>query len=173
MNNREKYIWNPVFSIVMKIKDEFKNKFGNITYDIVNINGKELTCVEYWIYKLNNPEYNSIFSILQTNQCGNLVLFRYGSYSDIYNGESEITPDEIWDVYNGFYRECRSLVVDVEKEEIVLCPFKKFRNLNEGEENKLENIRKRIENAKSVEITNKRDGSMQSARFYNDRVVIV
>ena len=172
MENREIYKWNPVFNMAMKIKDEFRNKFNNITYDIVNINGKELTCIEYWIYKLNNPEYNSIFSILQTNQYNDLILFRYGSYSDIYNGESEITPDKIWDVYSGFYRECRSLVINIKTEEIVLCPFKKFRNINEGEENSLENIRKRIESAKSVEITNKLDGSMQSARFYNDRVVI-
>lgn len=170
--NRLNYWWNPVFRIVMNIKDDFYTKFGYISYEKMIVENKELSCVEYWVYMLNSDEYNKLFSILQTNQYGNMVLFRYGQYADIYSGENEIAPEEIWDIYDGFYRECRSLVIDVKNENIVLSPFKKFRNLNEGEENSLENIRKRLNNAKSVEITNKLDGSMQSARFYNGEIVM-
>ena len=170
--NRLNYWWNPVFRTIMNIKDDFYTKFGYISYEKMIVENKELSCVEYWVYMLNSDEYNKLFSILQTNQYGNMVLFRYGQYADIYSGENEIAPDEIWDVYDGFYRECRSLVIDVKNERIVLSPFKKFRNLNEGEENSLENICKRLDNAKSVEITNKLDGSMQSARFYNGEIVM-
>lgn len=170
--NRLNYWWNPVFRIIINIKDDFCNKFGYISYDKEIIENKELSCVEYWVYMLNNDFYNKLFSILQTNQYDDMILFRYGQYADVYGEESEIAPEEIWDVYDGFYRECRSLVIDVKNERIVLAPFKKFRNLNEGEENSLENIRKRLDNAKSVEITNKLDGSMQSARFYNGEIVM-
>ena len=47
-----------------------------------------------------------------------------------------------WDRYDGFYRECRSVVIDIEKECIVLCPFSKFFNINELEETSIENIQK-------------------------------
>lgn len=170
--NRLNYWWNPVFRAIMNIKDDFCTKFGYISYEKMIVENKELSCVEYWVYMLNSDKYNKLFSILQTNQYGNMVLFRYGQYANIYSGENEIAPEEIWDVYDGFYRECRSLVIDVKNENIVLSPFKKFRNLNEGEENSLENIRKKLNNAKSVEITNKLDGSMQSARFYNGEIVM-
>ena len=77
-----------------------------------------------------------------------------------------------WDMFDGFYQECRSLVINLEKEEIVLSPFKKFRNLGECEENGLDNIKRKIDVAKSIEITDKLDGSMQSARYYNGEIVM-
>ena len=55
---------------------------------------------------------------------------------------------------------------------IVLCPFAKFFNINELEETSLENIQSRVDNAKTVEISNKLDGSMQSATWYNGQIIM-
>jgi hypothetical protein len=157
------YSWNPVYNFIMDIVDkanEAKIKIdGSILFkEVVNIVGSE--------------EQKKIASILQFNQNGNLLLVRYGNYSNIFSGEIDINMDNMWDIFGGFYKECRSLVVDLANKIIVLCPFKKFRNLNEGEENSLKNIQKRISECKSFEISDKLDGSMQSATWYEDRVVM-
>lgn len=76
----------------------------------------------------------------------------------------------MWEDKNSIYRECRSVVIDLESEELVLTPFRKFFNLNEVEENKLDNILEEIKNARRVEVTDKLDGSMQSARFYKGEI---
>lgn len=169
--------WNPVFKLVIEIKNQYIEKYGDVDYntsiyiDKNNIK-KEITCLENWVLKLNNKEYTDIFSPLQINQNDKLILIRYGRYSDVFNGENDITNENFWDLYNGLYQECRSLVIDIEKEEIVLSPFKKFRNLNEGIENQIDVITDKINNAKYIEVTNKLDGSMQSARFYNDKIIM-
>ena len=80
--------------------------------------------------------------------------------------------EELWNKYDGFYRECRSIVIDIVNDKIVLCPFAKFFNINELEETSLENIQSRIDNAKTVEFSNKLDGSMQSATWYNGQIVM-
>lgn len=50
--------------------------------------------------------------------------------------------------------------------------FRKFFNLNELEETNEENINKRIENASLIEFSNKLDGSMQTATWYNNQIVM-
>ena len=166
------FVWNPVYNLVVKIKKDFIDKYKYISYEEVYINNEKYTCLEYWIHKLNIDIYNKIFKILQINQYGSYLLIRYGKYSDIYKADDDITNENIWDLYDGFYRECRSVVIDIKNEEIVISPFRKFRNLNEGEENNIENVRKRIDSARSIEITNKLDGSMQSARFYHNNIIM-
>ena len=74
--------------------------------------------------------------------------------------------------YSGFYRECRSVVIDVVNDKIVLAPFKKFFNINELEETRLENVERRIATATNVEFSNKLDGSMQSATSYDGRIIM-
>jgi hypothetical protein len=171
------YTWNPVFNKVIEIKNEYQKKFGFVNYDIyvyTDENGikQEITCLERWVIDLAISEYTTLIEPLQINQRNNLLLIRYGRYSDVFGGENEITNENFWDIKNGFYKECRSIVIDIKNENIVLSPFKKFRNLNEGEENKLEVIIKEMNKAKSLEFTNKLDGSMQSARFYNNEIVM-
>ena len=80
--------------------------------------------------------------------------------------------DSIWDIYDGIYRECRSLVIDVKNEVIVLCPFRKFRNINECKETNIDIICSMMKTAKSIEVSNKLDGSMQSANWYQGKVVM-
>lgn len=155
------YKWNPVFNLMMQIKKLYIEKFADIDY----LKSADKTCLEMWVEKLNKKEYINILKYLQINQLNTMVLIRYGNYADVFGGEDEITNDTFWNMYNGIYNECRSVVIDLEKEIIVLSPFKKFRNVDETEENKLENILKEISGAKCVEITDKLDGSMQSARY--------
>lgn len=146
----DKYKWNPVYNLIMKIKEDYYNKFHDNEKDF-----------KVWLEKLNNKKYNDIFNSLQTNQKDNYLLIRYG-IAEMQEG--------MWEDENSIYRECRSLVIDLEKEEIVTCPFRKFFNLNEVKENNIDTIKKDIEKAKIFEITNKLDGSMQCARWYNNNI---
>ena len=69
-------------------------------------------------------------------------------------------------------KTCRSLVIDVVNDCIILAPYKKFFNIGEVEESSLENVQARINAAKCIEFSNKLDGSMQSATWYNGEIVM-
>lgn len=145
------YNWNKAFNLVMEIKNEYKNRFGKLdTLDFKN-----------WLNNLNDEKYNNVFDSLQTNQVSNFLLIRYG-LADMQRG--------MWEDKDSIFRECRSLVIDLDKEVIVLAPFRKFFNLNEVSENMYENVVREINEATIVEMANKLDGSMQSARWYDERV---
>lgn len=160
--------WNLVLNKVIEIKKEYIKKFGVIDY----LYTQNETSFERWVKELGNQEHVNLIKPLQINQLDNLILIRYGKYSDVFGGEEDITYEEFWDACDGFYLECRSVVINVETEELVLCPFKKFRNINECQETNIENVSERIKNAKCIEFSNKLDGSMQSARFYNGKVIM-
>ena len=164
--------WNPVYEFVFSVKDEYIKKFGNVKYKTYEVDGKTITCFEYWVLKLARSDYSERIKYLEINQNENLLLVRYAKYSDVLGGEEDITLDDIWNMYNGFYLECRSIVLDLRREEIVILPFKKFRNLNECEENLLENVKEEIDKAKNIEISNKLDGSMQCARYYAGKIIM-
>ena len=153
-------MWNKVFIFFMELKRTIGDNF---TLEVLFKDLIELYCTD---------GQKKICEPLQLNQKGELLLIRYGRYSDVFNGESEYDFVDFWDMFDGFYQECRSLVINLELEEIVLSPFKKFRNLGECEENSLENIKRKIDVAKSIEITDKLDGSMQSARWYYNEVIM-
>lgn len=145
--------WNPIFNKVIEVKREWE----------------KLPCIDAFrrmptflkmVEELNRKEYNDIFGCLQVNQDGNFILIRYG-LAEMQSG--------MWNDPNSIYRECRSVVIDIENECLVLTPFRKFFNLNEVEENRLEVITEKLETAKDVEIVDKLDGSMQSARWYNGK----
>ncbi len=79
-------------------------------------------------------------------------------------------PD-LYENPDSIYREMRSLVVDFAREEIVLCPFRKFFNIGEIPETSMERVIASINKAQTVEISNKLDGSMQQARFYHGQII--
>ena len=147
------YNWNPVFNLVMQIKSDYREKFGSI--DTIKF--------EDWLSRLANKEYYKIFCHLKVKQHNNFILIRYGM---------DEMHESMWTNPESVYRECRSVVIDVVNEQLVLAPFRKFFNLSEVEENKLENILNKIESAKSIEITDKLDGSMQNARYYDGNIFI-
>lgn len=160
--------WSNILNTVVDIKNKYINKFGTISY----CDSSGLTCVEKWILDLDDEEYTKMFAPIQFNQKNNLVLIRYGRYSSVFAGEDALDYDEFWNSYSNLYRECRSIVIDIDKEEVVISPFDKFFNINENEENFIEVIIEKLKNAKTIEITEKLDGSMQCARFYNNEIVM-
>lgn len=166
MNNIDKYLWNPVFRFVLQVKLDFVNKFGIQAVEYKDY--PEGTFFEHWINMLDNQEYKDKIKWLELNSYGSFLLLRYANYADIYSADKDMTFEELWGMYDGFYQECRSIVIDCQKNQIVICPFKKFFNLNEVEETSEENIRQEIECAHNVEFTEKLDGSMQCVTFYND-----
>lgn len=147
---KNEYKWNPVYNLVMKIKYDYINTFND---DIINL--------ETWIEKLDKKEYNDFFECLQIRQRDDLILIRYG-LAEMQRG--------MWEDKKSPYRECRSIVIDIKNDNIVSCPFTKFFNLNEVDENNEDIIRKEIEIAKTFEITNKLDGSMQTYTYYNNKI---
>ena len=95
------------------------------------------------------------------NENNHLLLLKYNLYeNDIY-----INPSSI-------YREARSLVIDLNLNNIVLCPYKKFFNINEIPETNLSLIQEQIKKADLIEISNKLDGSMQNIRWYNNQLIV-
>lgn len=127
------------------------------------------------VASLHNPIYDEIFANVQTTEHGDLVLFRYGRYSDVISGESENFGNDwvnFWNMHGGIYRELRSITIDINKLEVVLYPFNKFFNINELEETSLEEVEKRIKNAKSIEFSDKLDGSMVVGRYWNGRYIL-
>lgn len=161
--------WNPVFDWVMEVKNDYRKMCGdNFSFTYYS----EKTFFEDWLKKLNNPRHNEIAKYLTFSSRDEFLLIKYISYQDLYKIDSDVNLDNIWDLYDGFYKECRSIVIDCRKDQIALCPFQKFLNLNEGEENQIENIKKEIENAVNVEFSNKLDGSMVSTSWYNDDLLV-
>lgn len=150
--HRIKYAWNPTYNMIMSIKDKYNKKFNDN-----NLNFTE------WLEKLDEHKFNKIFNHLEKSQNGDLLLIRYGV--------ADMQPS-LWTDKNSIFRECRSIVIDIKNENIVIAPFKKFFNLNEVKETEISVIRKKIKKAKVFEITNKLDGSMQCARYYNNNIIL-
>lgn len=172
--------WNPVLNKFIEIKNTYKNKIGEPTYSYKSgYTDESKTCLERWVEELIEKfpdkqfqQYEELISCLEMNQWNQFLIIRYARYSNVYDGEIESSGEDFWDRYNGFYRECRSVVIDVVNDKIVLAPFKKFFNINELEETRLENVERRIATATNVEFSNKLDGSMQSATWYDGRIIM-
>ena len=64
---RKSYEWNPVYNLVMKIKDDYNNTF--------NDGEKQF---EKWLEKLNKEEYNKVFDKIEKAQEGDRLIIRYG-----------------------------------------------------------------------------------------------
>ena len=146
--------WNSMLNECIKLKKDYIKHFG------ISLDTDFKLMIE--MMKKYMLPYNEIFDQVQINQCGSMVLIRYGLH-EMGRG--------MWEDKNSPLREARSLVFDVMTEELVLTPFRKFFNLNEVEENSIENIEKEIIECKRFEVSEKMDGSMQSYRYYNGRII--
>lgn len=166
--------WNPVFGFVMDLKRRYQKQFREAEYKKYAEGEKEISCLEYWAKMLCDASALEKLNYLKVTQENELISIHYVNYYIFADEDTAIRFDELWDAFDGFYLECRGLVIDLKEECIVLSPFKKFRNLNEEgcQENKTEVILEEIKNASSVEITNKLDGSMQSARWYQGKAIL-
>ena len=148
--------WNIAYNYVMKIKYQYMNK--------KQIDKLDTYSVEDMCIYLNTDEYNNFLKCVSIIVYGKYNLFKYslikGGNNDIYSNS------------NSIYREMRGLTIDVEKDTIVLCPFRKFFNIGEIEETYIDKIQSYLKNAKDVEITNKLDGSLLSVRYYDNHFVL-
>ena len=159
--------WNPALNFFVEIKNTFIECWGAEKLWNYQHNGDSFTnCVSYWTWWIANTShpsrhyFNDVISHLFINEYNGMILLKY---KDL---------DIDWDAYDGLYRECRSIVIDIYKNRLILVPFRKFFNVNECEETQFNYIQEKIKNAARVEITDKLDGSMVSARFYNGHIVI-
>lgn len=157
--------------LLTKIKSDYLNKCGSITYESIYGKGNFRSCVELWIDKLNNEEYQLIFSNILTNQWKNYVLIRYDNYINLF-GDGETSYTDFWDMYDGLYRECRSVVVDIHTMSYVIRPFDKFFNMDERDETSYGVIAQKFLRSDYITVTNKLDGSIQCGRWYNGEVVM-
>lgn len=157
--------WNPVLNLVKEIKEKILAPGYGITFSYTD----NETCIERWVRVLDDERINKLTSPLVFHQHNEFVLITYGILSELRSGDPNV---DVWDIHDGFYRECRSVVIDVVHEQLVCTPFKKFRNLNEGVENQINNVRNEIINATCIEYSDKKDGSMISASNYHGRLIV-
>lgn len=156
--------WNPVLNLIKNIKNDYVEMFGE---DNMWEHDELTSCINIWVNKMVENgfgiEYQKMLEPLTIKQFGKRVLIKY-MLIEAYPG--------FWDAYGGLYRECRSVVIDLEHMYLVLTPFRKFFNMNEIEETQEHIIREKIANAQKVEISDKLDGSMISARYVLNELVV-
>lgn len=147
-------MWNNAFNYLMKIKNDYINTFGSLdTLSIADM------CV-----RLNTKEYRNFLRCVTITNHNEFNLVKY---SLILGGDTDLYTNP-----NSIYREMRGLCIDVLNDEIVLCPFPKFFNVNEIEETAIDIVKNQIKQANKFEISNKMDGSMLSVRYYNGQFIL-
>ena len=96
--------WDVVFNYFMGIKHYLGDNF-NLDKDFKDL-----------IKEYGTQEMIGRLENLQLTQFNELLLIRYAQYTSSTIGESE---QGLFEIYDGFYKECRSLVIDLINEEIV------------------------------------------------------
>lgn len=173
VNSLYTYNWHPLYQYIREvnntyyvcINDDFQK--GYITLENLN-NLSTNKNFKFWLdyireYDLKQGKVSplvKVFEPLIINQFEYLVLFKYDSYVKLANKGYGF--ETFFELYNGLYRECRSVVFNIKTMEIVLAPQAKFKNMNEDEEWSETNIIKKITEHPQYFITNKMDGSNQN-----------
>lgn len=147
------YEWNNGYQYIMQIRQDYIDRYGSL--DIYNL---KTMCERL------KPKYDNFLGCVDIVNYGTWNLVKY---SLIKGGDIDI-----YENHDSIYRELRALTVDMKTCDIVLCPFRKFFNVNEIDETQADVVVERIKNAKDVEIANKMDGSMIAARYYNEKVIM-
>lgn len=147
------YSWNIMFNYLMNIKHEYSKNFNDFDTasfkDMCEKTGRDQFLLDTYITEYEIPQ-------------GRLVLVKY----NLLNGMKDIYINQ-----NSIYREGRSLVINIDTDEIVLCPFRKFFNIDEIPETSMSVVIGKIQNSDLVEFSNKLDGSFQQFRWYKDSIV--
>ena len=155
--NRTDYLWNPVFTRVMEIKDAYERRFGELRYNDYAVDG----LWERMIKLLNVPEYTEWAQTLKVTQNGSRILLHY----DLIASAADMWANPLTSINV----EARSIYIDLKTDEIILCPMPKFFNVGEVDENSWDKVFARIDKAKNIELTNKMDGSNQNATYYEPK----
>lgn len=124
------------------------------------------TFVDIWSRELGM--YESLLSALKVRQRGTLVIFKYLPYEVLFSRE-DFNFSNFWDSYGGVYRDCRGIVIDLDREEVVMMPFRKFFNIGENNESLESVVEKEMESSDIIEFSNKLDGTLIIARYLEYR----
>lgn len=108
-------------------------------------------------------QLREIFRPLNVTEYKDLLLFKYKGYTELadlgYGGD-------FFELHDGLYRECRSVVFNKRTKMVVLAALPKFKNFGEDESDwSKDNCWKKYSNAEKVYITNKMDGSYQQFTY--------
>ena len=159
---QSEYEWHPLYKYVMMVK----SLYMGCSPDSCSYNFEE------WFNTVKDNFYDedgvitslsNIFAPLDMTIYKHYVLFKYKGYIELsdmgYGGD-------FFELYNGLYRECRSIVFDVKNDTIELASLAKFKNYGEDEGSwSADNIKDKYGSAIKVFITNKMDGSYQQYRY--------
>lgn len=80
--------------------------------------------------------------------------------------------EDKWYDFDRALMDCKGLVIDLEKSEVVLRPYTKFFRYGEREETSSQEILRRYLHANRVQLTEQMDGSLICARMYGSEVII-
>ena len=119
------FSWNPIFNLVIQVKRDYKKIQKEFNFIDNSLNFKKM------VEAIGDELYYQIFSYLIVNQYNEFILIKYENMAELYD---EFDNETFWDYYNGIFQECRSIVINLKTEEIVLCPQKKFFNIGERKE---------------------------------------
>lgn len=173
MKNLSTYNWHPLYKYVKQVmecyyfainEDFFNSKITKEEAEqlakVVDFKKWLEYLTDYYNHTKKFVSLIEIFAPLVINQYGDLVLFKYDSYTKL--ADKGYSFDTFFELYNGLYRECRSVVINIRTMEIVLAPQAKFKNLDESYEWSLDNVLNKIQQHPQYFITNKMDGSNQN-----------
>lgn len=146
-------MWNIVLVWIIELKKRYKEKYGIDSYDI-----KEL------VEKVGDGSDKDRYSCLMVGSYKDYRIIHYSKFNTIPSKQLK----NFWTKYSGFFLECRSLVINIKTDEIILAPYPKFFNIDEVPGWRKEEVEEKIRKAKVVYFTDKMDGSMQSYRILPD-----
>ena len=128
---------NKVLKFVVELKQAFFKQHGDIWFEYDQ--EKYSSVVEMWADNVPDQKFAEIVKFMYINNLPgtNIYLFKYRGYTEIF---SQVDPREFWNMYNGLFRECRSITIDVEEEIIVLAAYDKFFNMDELPETLFRNV---------------------------------
>lgn len=155
-----------ILDLLNRIKTSYDRSGAAATYDIRTMIDGLQTC-DVTLYEIAND----IFNYLDIKSMDKYSLIRYCDFTELYK---DLTPEAVWSMYDGIFRECRTIVVDVETMECVIHGYDKFFNIGELEETSIENVMRLLEyNADDFEVSNKLDGSMVLGTCLENRDVML
>lgn len=152
---------------IIELKEKYSAKVGDIQYFYDD--GR--ACVFHWAEELGEPLYLDILKNLNARQYGDYIIFKYLKNEVIFSRE-DISYSTFWNLYDGVYRDCRGITIDVKNECLVTRPFSKFFNINEMPETQENIIKEKYAKARKAEFSEKLDGSLIITRYYNNDIYV-
>lgn len=186
-------MWSLALRYYIRLNEVFKNKYGrdinNYKEDIKMLINEHYLDGEdkeqfypIWenfdidvsrkLEEMSNDDLVFFSTFLSSSQKDDLLLFKY--YDEAIWVSNIVGDSDGFLIYNKLLRSFRGISFNKKYLELVGTPFDKFANVGEygWEENSLENIIKEFSTAKVIEESNKLDGSLQSARWYRNELIL-